>query len=430
MTGAKHGRLNFIEMQNKYSIPGRPPSVRAAVGVVLTLVCPLGLGAWTRASHGGLAAAAAKAAPAFEAYASSHGLVPYVVQAVQDADNESEKVFTADLEKAHPGIRMIKGDDPTKVQHTSPVLAYFLPEDTRMHNAIECLKIARQLRKAAGTEAEHRAAMRIFGDGLHLVQDYFAHLNAPGRGSTGFSHGVGNLIDLNGDGTPETPAGRVVDDVLWDCHSDHGNDLVPAHLRVINYFYSPFWHRYPAKEQTWRYQAALQAGIEYMECYLAEEGVARFTQVLAKGYVEHGGVRTYLDLITHIAADNADKTCQLSGEWRVASPPGCFMADSAIATVQDASTKATWSLEIPLTGRYDLYLRWPQEMKLTSRAEVTVGPAGKSPAQTVNQQTHANRWNLLGRFASKQGENLTVTLCGPRGELIAADAVLLVRVPE
>ena len=394
------------------------------------LVFPATLGAWSRVSHGELAATAAKEAKAFEAYASKHGLVPYVVQAVQDADNESEKVFTADLAKTYPGIRMITGDDPTKVQHTSPVLAYYLPDDTRLHNALECLKIAHGLRLTAGTEEEHRAAMRIFGDGLHLVQDYFAHLNAPGRGKTKFSHGVGNLIDTDGDGTPDTPAGRVVDNVNWDCHSDYGNDLVPVHLRVINYFYSPFWHKYPAKEQTWRYQAALHAGIEYMECYLAEDGVARFRKALSDGYVVHDGVRTYLDLITHIAADNTDPACELSGEWKSVTRPGCFMADCALATVKDAATSATWSIAIPLTGHYEIYLRWPQDSQLTSRAEVTVGYGGKSHAQSMNQQTHANRWNSLGRFALTHGEKVAVTLTARPGELIAADAVLLVRVSE
>lgn len=410
-----------------------PSLCRRTVAITMAWAClvfPATLGAWSRVSHGELAATAAKEAKAFEAYASKHGLVSYVVQAVQDADNESEKVFTADLAKAYPGIRMITGDEPTKVQHTSPVLAYYLPDDTRLHNALECLKIAHGLRLAAGTEEEHRAAMRIFGDGLHLVQDYFAHLNAPGRGKTKFSHGVGNLIDTDGDGTPDTPAGRVVDNVNWDCHSDYGNDLVPVHLRVINYFYSPFWHKYPAKEQTWRYQAALHAGIEYMECYLAEDGVARFRKVLSDGYVVHDGVRTYLDLITHIAADNTDPACELSGEWKSVTRPGCFMDDCALATVKDAATSATWSIAIPLTGHYEIHLRWPQDFQLTSRAEVTVGYGGKSHAQSVNQQTHANRWNSLGRFALTHGEKVAVTLTARPGELIAADAVLLVRVPE
>ncbi len=394
------------------------------------LAFPADLGAWSRVSHGELAATAAKQAKTFEAYASQHGLVPYVVRMVQDADNESEKIFTADLAKSHPGIRMLTGSDPTKVQHTSPVLAYYLPHDTRLHNALECLKIAQGLRLAAATEGEQRAAMRVFSDGLHLVQDYFAHLNAPGLGKTGFSHGVGNLIDTDGDGKPDKPAGKVVDNVYWDCHSDYGNDLVPVHLRVINYFYSSFWHQYPAKEQTWRYQAALHAGIEYMECYLAKDGLARFTKVLADGYVVQGGVRTYLDLITHIAADNTDPACQLSGEWKSAARPGCFMDDCALATVKDAATSAAWSINIPLTGYYTIYLRWPQDSQLTSRAEATIGHGGKSHAQSVNQQTNANRWNSLGLFALTHGGKIAITLTARPGELIAADAVMLVRVPE
>lgn len=394
------------------------------------LVVPASLGAWTRASHGELAATAAKEARAFAAYASKHGLLSHVEQVVKDADNESEKVFTADLEKSYPGIRMITGDDPTKVQHTSPLLAYHLPDDTRLHNALECLRIAHGLRLAAATGEEHRAAMRIFGDGLHLVQDYFAHLNAPGRGRTGFSHGVGNLIDTNGDGMPDTPAGRVVDHVNWDCHSDHGNDLVPVHLRVIDYFHSPFWHKYPAKEQSWRYQAALHAGIEYMECYLAGDGLARFKKVLTDGYVVHDGVRTYLDLITHIAVDNTDPACQFVGEWKSAARPACFKDDCALATVQDATTRATWSISIPLTGHYDIFMRWPQDSQLTSQAEVTVGHGGKTQVQFLSQQTNANRWNSLGRYALTHGESITVSLTARPGNLLAADAVLLVRVPE
>ncbi len=419
-------------MQNKYSSSRkrRGPRVVPVILAGVLAVAPATLGAWSRKSHGALAAAAVPAAPAFEAYAAKHGLVPAVVQGVQDADNESEKVFTADLEKSHPGIRMITGDDPTKVQHTSPVLAHYLPDDTRLHNALACLKIARGLRLAAVTEADHRAAMRIFADGLHLVQDYFAHLNAPGLGRTGFSHGVGNLIDTDGDGKPDTPAGKVVDNVNWDCHSDAGNDLVPVHLRVINYFYSPFWHKYAAKEDSWRYQAALHAGIEYLECYLAEEGLARFTKVLADGYVTQGGKRTYLDLITHLAADNTDPACRLSGEWQSAAAPGTFMADYALATVKDATTAAAWSVTIPLTSHYDIYLRWPEQSQLTSAANVTVRSGQESRQQSVNQRINGRRWNSLGRFALVKDEKIAVTLTARPGQQIAADAVLLVRVPD
>lgn len=391
---------------------------------------PATLCAWNLEGHTALSENAVKLTPTFEQYAASQGLVSYVPQAVLNADKESEKVFTADLDKAYPGIRMIRGEYPTKVQHTSPILAYYLPEDTRLHNAIECLKISHQLRLDAATADEHRAAMRIFCDGLHLVQDYFAHLNAPGRGKTGFSHGVGNLVDTDDDGTPDLPAGKLVDNVNWDCHSDHGNDLVPPHLRVINYFYSPFWHRYPTKEETWRYQAALQAGIEYMECYLAPDGPARFVKTLEKGYVERGGQRTYLDLITHIAADNRDPSCLLTGEWESMTMPGCFMDDSARTTVGEAPTSATWSVAVPLTGRYDIYLRWPSDAKLTTQAKVTVNHNNASQSQFMNQQVNGNRWNTLGRYSLTGDETVAIRLTAAPGESIAADAVLLVRVTE
>jgi len=415
-------------MRNKYA--WRTAGLAVAGAGLLLATFPTTLRAWSRASHGDLAATAARHAPAFERYASAHGLVSAVVQGVQDADNESEKVFTADLERSNPDVRMLRGDDPTKVQHTSPILAYHLPDDTRMHNALECLKIASRLRMAAKSEEDHRVAMRIFADGLHLVQDYFAHLNAPGRGNTKFSHGVSNLIDADGDGTPETPAGKVVDNVYWDCHSDFGNDLVPTHLRVINYFYSPFWHKYPAKEQSWRYQAALHAGSEYMECYLAGDGTARFAKALTDGYVTHEGSRIYLDLITHIAVDNAESRCQLSGTWRSVAVPGCFMDDCALATVAAATTAATWTISAPLTARYEVYLRWPAHSELTSRAGVTVRHGAESKQQSVNQRLNPNRWNSLGRFALTKDESLAVTLTAASGETIAADAVLLVRLPE
>ncbi len=412
-------------MLHKYSV------LRTAItSVALLALWPGILGAWTRASHGQLAATAMEGAKTFENYASQQGLGAYVVQAVQDADNESEKVFTADLEKSYPGIRMIKGDDPTKVQHTSPVLAYHLPDDTRLHNALECLKISRELRLKATTPVEHHAAMRIFADGLHLVQDYFAHLNAPGRGKTGFSHGVGNLIDTNGDGTPDTPAGKVVDNVNWDCFSDYGNDFVPAHLRIINYFYSPFWHKHSAKEQGWRFQAALHAGMEYMECYLAEDGLARFTKALTDGHVIHDGERIELDLITHIVVDNSDKACQLSGDWKALEFPGSYMAKSAFAEVKDPMTVATWSVSIPLDGRYDIYMRWPESSDLSSKATAIVRHAGESRESFVNQRTNVNRWNLLGRFNLRKGRKLSVLLTGQIGDRISADAVLLDRIPD
>ncbi len=419
-------------MQNKYAFnpKTRLSRIIRQLGTLALVAAPATLGAWSRVSHGHLAAAAAERASAFQAYASAHGLVERVVQGVQDADNESEKVFTANLEKAYPGIRMIRGDDPTKVQHTSPILAYFLPDDTRLHNALECLKIAHGLRRQAITEENHQAAIRIFSDGLHLVQDYFAHLNAPGRGNTGFSHGVGNLIDTNGDGKPETPAGRVVDNVYWDCHSDLGNERVPEHLRVINYFHSPFWHKCSTKEESWRYRAALEGGIEYMECYLADDGPVRFRKVLSNGYVIRDGKRTYLDLITHIATDNSEAGCKLAGEWSRATAPGSFMADYALATIKDPAASATWSMTVPLTGRYEVYLRWPEQPKLTKAASVSVRISGTVDGQSINQQINGNRWNSLGRFSLTKGEKVDILLTARQGETIAADAAMLIRVTE
>jgi RHS repeat-associated protein len=101
-----------------------------------------------------------------------------------------------------------------------------------------------------------------------------------------------------------------------------------------------------------------------------------------------------------------------------------YVVDTTLAE----SHRATWKLDPPESGDYEVYVRWPADIPGAARkVEFTVDHDGGSDAFVVNQRIDGNQWYLLGIFSFTIGTG-DVTL-GDKGRRrhVLADAVRIVK---
>lgn len=393
--------------------------------------------AWTKAYHAEITTDGYNNSGTFHTYLTTYGLTSLLLQKVQEADDDPEKYYVAHLDDLYypsAGINIVEANgDPDRVQHVTSILSYSLPSDQRLRNSIECLKLALQLKSGSPTTAQRQESIRIFANGLHLLQDYFAHMNAPGTGSTGVPHGVTNLVDTNGNGVPDTAAGELIDDIHWDCHSDSGNSAIPNSLREIDIFYSPYWHYHADKNDCTRYVQAYQATIEYMQAYAVYESAATFESVLARGTIINGSTTTYIDLLTRVIVDNSDgsPTFTVGGTWPTStSVSGYYRAHYAhdgTSGADSSSVWAKWTPNIPIAGSYKIYMRWAASANKAAAAPVSIVHSGGTASTTVNQTANGDKWNLLGTYTLAAGTVSSVKITATAAGYTEADAVMFIR---
>jgi hypothetical protein len=110
-----------------------------------------------------------------------------------------------------------------------------------------------------------------------------------------------------------------------------------------------------------------------------------------------------------------------------AQEDGVVVADAiTVSPVSALPNQFSWHLDIPLTGRYQVYARWTAHPNRATNATYQVHhDAGTTPV-TVNQQTHGAQWHLLGSFNFTQGGAYQVDLTDQANGRVIADAIRLV----
>jgi cell wall-associated NlpC family hydrolase len=99
--------------------------------------------------------------------------------------------------------------------------------------------------------------------------------------------------------------------------------------------------------------------------------------------------------------------------------------DYAYADASDAGP-ARFTVDIPETGYYAVYARWPGGQDLTEAASFSVDTASGVQSKTINQRSDAGLWVLLGVHQMEQGERgIQISRSSADGR-VAADAVLVV----
>jgi len=112
------------------------------------------------------------------------------------------------------------------------------------------------------------------------------------------------------------------------------------------------------------------------------------------------------------------------------TPTGKATAD-AIYVVDARATaghRATWKLDAPVSGDYEVYVRWPAGVPGAARkAEFTVDHDGGSDIFIVNQRDDGNQWNSLGVFSFAAGTGEVILGDDGHRRHALADAVRIVK---
>jgi len=130
-----------------------------------------------------------------------------------------------------------------------------------------------------------------------------------------------------------------------------------------------------------------------------------------------------------VVADNRDAGYSESGSWYDSSSSDPYESSARYTTVTDAS--ATWSLNIPSTGQYNVYAWWNCYTNRDQHARYIIDHAGSTTTIEVSQREETGNvcgeWVLLGgpyTFEEGTGDSVTVTRhSGSTGSSTLADAV-------
>lgn len=128
--------------------------------------------------------------------------------------------------------------------------------------------------------------------------------------------------------------------------------------------------------------------------------------------------------------DNTDAGFTASTNWFAStSTPGYYGTNYRARATASVSDAATWKVNLPTAGTYQVYARWTAGSNRPTSAPYIVYHTGGSTTVNVNQQVNNNTWVLLGTFNMASGDSTRVALScwTTTGYYAIADAVRLVK---
>ncbi|MCO1597713.1 DNRLRE domain-containing protein [Micromonospora sp. RHAY321] len=130
-----------------------------------------------------------------------------------------------------------------------------------------------------------------------------------------------------------------------------------------------------------------------------------------------------------VLADNSDfNNTSATGTWPAANTAtnkyGSTYATHAAGT---GTNVFTWQLNVPQSGAYQVYARFPTVAGAATDAKYTVTSSAGPAVKTVNQTAGAGTWVSLGSYSFAEGNAQKVTLSDQATGTVVADAVKLVR---
>jgi RHS repeat-associated protein len=130
-----------------------------------------------------------------------------------------------------------------------------------------------------------------------------------------------------------------------------------------------------------------------------------------------------------VLADNSDfNNTTATGTWPTASTAtNRYGIDYATHAAGTGSNVFTWQLNVPQSGTYQVYARYPTVSGAATDAKYTVTSSVGPTVKTVNQTAGAGTWVSLGSFSFAEGNAQKVTLSDQATGTVVADAVKLVR---
>lgn len=128
-----------------------------------------------------------------------------------------------------------------------------------------------------------------------------------------------------------------------------------------------------------------------------------------------------------IIIDNGGAGFSVTGTWGASTfNAGYYGTDYLQDGTASADTgkAATWTPNIPTTGDYLVYMRWPAAANRPSAAPLEIRHAtGTDTSKTVNQQTGGGGWVLVGQYSLAAGTSNYVRILATAPGYTIADAV-------
>jgi cell wall-associated NlpC family hydrolase len=126
--------------------------------------------------------------------------------------------------------------------------------------------------------------------------------------------------------------------------------------------------------------------------------------------------------------DNATEGRFKASGWRVRSRGGqSYGGDYAYARPSEDGAPARFKVNIPETGYYTVYARWPARTDNSTATRFGISTTSGVRWTEVNQQKDGGMWVRLGAYKMEAGDNYAVQVSGTAegsGEMVA-DAVII-----
>ncbi|WP_260848651.1 DNRLRE domain-containing protein [Streptomyces sp. SLBN-118] len=126
--------------------------------------------------------------------------------------------------------------------------------------------------------------------------------------------------------------------------------------------------------------------------------------------------------------DNSDtQNTSSTGTWTKGSIAGQHGYDHQVHATGTGTDAFTWTLNIPKTGTYTAYVKFPQVIGAATAAKYTVTHSTGTTDKTISQAAGTGTWVSLGSFSFTQGNAAKLQLFQNSGGAVVADGVKLVR---
>ncbi|MBG6106099.1 MULTISPECIES: DNRLRE domain-containing protein [Micromonospora] len=130
-----------------------------------------------------------------------------------------------------------------------------------------------------------------------------------------------------------------------------------------------------------------------------------------------------------VLVDNSEfNNTTATGTWPTANTAtNRYGIDYATHAAGTGTNVFTWQLNVPQSGTYQVYARFPTVSGAATDAKYTVNSSAGPTVKTVNQTAGAGTWVSLGSYSFAEGNAQKVTLSDQATGTVVADAVKLVR---
>ena len=160
----------------------------------------------------------------------------------------------------------------------------------------------------------------------------------------------------------------------------------------------------------------------------AEPGTIYFYRVTAADASGESDPTPVISTLPAIAVDNLDAgSVTITGTWSSSTGVAGFYGTNNLFDTTTSGKSVRFHPSLPVSGRYDVYLRWTGHSNRATNTLIEVADAVGTNTFKVNQQLNGGTWFKLRSFdflAGKTG-GVTVLNTGANGTVIA-DAVLFV----